>query len=56
MTNQAINAIKAAQNRHIWGSEATRRFCANHGVPPGTYRAARQCEAMPHRRISDRYV
>ena len=50
MTNQATNAIIAAKFRHTWGSEASRKFCANNGVHPTLYRIARQCEAMERRR------
>jgi len=45
-TEQAHHAIRAAQERKVWGDYAARRYCALRGVHPGLYRLARQLEAV----------
>lgn len=41
----ALAAIRAAANYRIWGADAARRYCRNHGVHPSLLRLARQLQA-----------
>jgi hypothetical protein len=44
-TPEAYHAVRAAQERKVWGDYAAKRYCALRGVPPSLYRLARQLEA-----------
>ena len=44
-TEAAYHAVRAAQERRVWGDHAARRYCALRGVHPALYRLARQLEA-----------
>ena len=43
---KARAAIRAAQNVKQWGGYAARRYAEKHGVTPGAYRVARECEFL----------
>ena len=44
-TPAAYHAVRAEQERRVWGDHAARRYCALRGVHPSLYRLARQLEA-----------
>lgn len=46
MNSKTRAAIHAARNIGTWGRDAARRYARNHGVTPGAYRIARQCEEL----------
>lgn len=39
---QAMHAIRAAANWHVWGRRAAVMYCRNRGVPMALLRLARQ--------------
>lgn len=46
MSQQALDAIRAARNVKSWGLFAARRYCEKRSVHPRLFQLARQLEAV----------